>query len=376
MLLSQNGRKGIFWIWGCGLLLLSGCQSIQIAGDKAPPSKLENPYFLNKAKIEYPIAFLAKDKQGNAFLMVMGEKGEEPAYVIDEPVAPVQPRWNPKNGKLAFFSSYHYSHQELFSIEPDGTGRDWLSIGTTKGISRDADWGPEGDEILYLSDGTDRMEIYLLDITTQRSVRLTQSPLFQRISDPRMSPDGQMITFTLWDKDDHSANIAYFKNGFGEDTFLFTKAGPLVHYHDPRWSPDGKWLLAVTDRFGAEEIVRLDAATSWEQRLTYSNGVGKSLDPRVSPDGKWICYSSDRFDGAGVYRMDPEGHQDTRLTPPELRASQPVWTPDSKTVVFVGVDQAGNCELYRVSAEGGNLFKLTESPDLVKSNPEVRGAKW
>jgi Tol biopolymer transport system component len=357
------------------VLALSGCKSLQVAGKKAPPSKLENPYSLNKPKASHSIVFLGSDRKGDTFLFAMGDNGEAPAYVIDEPVAAVPPRWNPRTRSIAFFSSYHYANQELFSINPDGTNRQWLSMGTTKRAARDADWESDGMGILYLADGSNQREIYLLDMVSGQRVRLTQSPFFQKIFEPRLSPNGEVIAFGIADRDGYS-NIGAIYNGDPDNTYTLTKAGVGIHYRSIRWSPDGRWLAAVTDRFGSREIVKIDVNRSLEQRLTYSGGAGESWDPRISPDGKWICYTSNRANGMGVYRMDMDGRQDYRCTPPDIQAGQAAWYPDSKTLVFVGADRDGNSELYRVDAGGGNLFKMTESQAFAKSYPEVRGARW
>ena len=358
------------YLW---LIFLEGCGSLEVGRVKAPPSRSENPYAQNKPTSAKNVLFLGTGSTQGTFLMVMGDSGEEPAFVLKEPVLPEPPRWNPVEPSLAFFSSYHYPHEELFSVKADGTGREWLSLGTTRDACRDADWLPDGKGMVYISDGTDQSEIYLLEASAGERVRLTQSPMAVKISDPRVSPDGQRIAFVVSESD--YSNIDVIVNGRPTRTYEWTKAGPGVHYRNPRWAPDGKWLLAETDRFGKREIVRIDADTYWEKRLTYSS-PGESWEPRVSPDGRWICYTSNRGNGNAVYRMDAEGQQDRPESPPELRASQAAWYPDSKSLVFVGIDATGNAELYRVDADGGHLFKMTDSPEWVKSHPEVQGARW
>lgn len=77
-----------------------------------------------------------------------------------------------------------------------------------------------------------------------------------------------------------------------------------IWYGDPRWTPDGKYLICHANKSGDVESVRfsinknfdlwaIDVATAEQHQMT--TGIGPEVSPRVSPDGKKIiCLSSPR----------------------------------------------------------------------------------
>jgi Tol biopolymer transport system component len=334
---------------------------------------LDAPYTVNKPGAKKSVLFLGTSTSLNqTFLFVMGENGEEPAYVLKEPVTSVPPLWNPAASRIAYVSSYHFPGDQLLSVSPDGTDPKALTGGGIGKMSMDVDWTPDGGGLLIAGNETDRWEIYLLDAATGNKVQLSQNSGLDEISQPRDSPTGQMIAFVGRELD-HS-NIDLILNDRTGRIRELTKAGPRIHYANPCWSPDGKWIAAVTDRYGNREIVKIGIDSGIDERLTFS-GAGESWDPRVSPDGAWICYTSNRDGTNSIYRMDVQGSGNARVLPPGLQGSQAAWYPDSKSIVFVGRDNDGNTELYRVDGAGGHLNKLTLSPDIVKSHPQVQGVR-
>jgi serine/threonine protein kinase/Tol biopolymer transport system component len=88
-------------------------------------------------------------------------------------------------------------------------------------------------------------------------------------------------------------------------------------------------------------------------------------DPQFSPDGKRIAFYVDDGRQLDVYTYEWARDFTTRLTFDPAVDSNPVWSPDGRTIVFAssrGATQLAN--LYWVSADGsGEPHRLTESDD-------------
>ena len=103
---------------------------------------------------------------------------------------------------------------------------------------------------------------------------------------------------------------------------------------DPRISPDGKQVaFTIGDvNFDANRIVTQIYVTSIEggsmKQLT--TGDRSSSSPRWSPDGKKIAFTT----GGQVWVMDSDGDDKEQVTKVSTGAAGPVWSPDGKWIAF------------------------------------------
>ena len=154
------------------------------------------------------------------------------------------------------------------------------------------------------------------------------------------------------------------------------------HVHD--WSPDGKWLVTVSDR----DHIRINRTTyinygyqiylmqpdGQKQRRLTKDGV--NLQPRFSPDGKKILYSylrPDKVEG-GWWIMDVDGQNPREVYRHEgLPSSDSAcWSPDGKRLAVVlfdwsldekgrptrRADESANFRIEIMDADGKNRRPL------------------
>ncbi|MEP6571891.1 MAG: amidohydrolase family protein [Gemmatimonadota bacterium] len=123
-------------------------------------------------------------------------------------------------------------------------------------------------------------------------------------------------------------------------------------------SPDGKTI--AFELLGDIYTMPVAGGTA----LPITSGPAFDSQPRFSPDGKHIVYLSDRDGGENVWTMDVDGKRLHQITKggTSLYAS-PVWTPDgnyiiaSKTVGVLG----SRYELWLYHKDGGSGISLTSS---------------
>ncbi|MDR3416348.1 MAG: S9 family peptidase [Nevskia sp.] len=120
--------------------------------------------------------------------------------------------------------------------------------------------------------------------------------MLDRVSDPRLAPDGRSVAFSLRETD-FDANkgvrsiwLLSLKDANAQPQRLTAKGG---NADSPRWSPDGRTLFFLSARSGTTQVWRLDQGLGEARQVT-------SLPLEVnnfvlSPDGRRIALSLDVF---------------------------------------------------------------------------------
>ena len=129
-------------------------------------------------------------------------------------------------------------------------------------------------------------------------------------------------------------------------------SGPISLYA-PVSSLDGKRLFAGGHQLRSE-IVRYDVAS--KALIPFLPGLSiEGLD--FSRDGKWVTYVS--YPEGVLYRSTIAGQQRLQLTTPPMHANLPRWSPDAKSIAFMGSIPGQPSKIFLVSAEGGTSERLT-----------------
>src|SRR5260370_2496974 len=175
----------------------------------------------------------------------------------------------------------------------------------------------------------------------------------RRVSDPQVSPKGNLVAFTITDVDkttNKSTTQIYLVPLGGGETRQLTNDEHSSS--SPRWSPDSEKLAFVSARDGEAQIWTIDVSSGALKKITsISTGAG---DPVWSPDSKWLAFASDGYpeckdDACNKKRPDEvaqskvKGHVADRLLYRHWKA----WKDGLRTHVFV------------VSSAGGEARDLT-----------------
>lgn len=170
---------------------------------------------------------------------------------------------------------------------------------------------------------------------------------------PRWMADGRSIVFVRFEPDPQGflhPDLFRWEPESG-DVRRLTRAADL---RDPDPSPlaaDPGWAVAVRNRHGLSQIVRVDLK-SGEVRDVTAPSVEVVYDrPRLAPDGRRIAFARH---GEGSWRLvirDLESGEETAAAPPSGgTVSSPAWSPDGRTVWAV-VGDRGFIDLWAFSAD-------------------------
>jgi dipeptidyl aminopeptidase/acylaminoacyl peptidase len=134
----------------------------------------------------------------------------------------------------------------------------------------------------------------------------------------------------------------------------------------PQISPDGKRVVYQVTTVDLQKnkthpalwIAATDGKTAPKQ-LTPKNGPGK--EPRWSPDGKWVLFESDE----NLWVIPASGGDPRQVTNISTGASHGIWAPDGKSIAFVSAVYPEFSE--KPFAESDKLNK--EKADEIEKSP-------
>jgi eukaryotic-like serine/threonine-protein kinase len=167
---------------------------------------------------------------------------------------------------------------------------------------------------------------------------LSNGGMYARL--PRWSPDGKQIVFYGWDLEgklqiDQRNGVsgqpykvyAVSRNGGVPEQLIPNDPDPQS---DPNWAPDGsKIVFAGRVNTDSSMIRVLDVASHQITNLPESQGY---FSPRWSPDGRYVAALSAKTDG--IFLFDLRTRKWSELT--ESSAGFPNWSADGKYLYFLG----------------------------------------
>jgi TolB protein len=235
---------------------------------------------------------------------------------------PAQATFTGRNGRIAYsvgpiFPQEPPAPSQVFTINPDGSGRRQLTHVAADQTAGSPAWSPDGSRIAYVSNVRGDLELWVMAADGSGQHPVTSDPRFAHF-EPSWSPDGRRIVFSR-------CNVEF---GFA----------------------------AYCD------IARIDADGSHRRTLVAGHWIHERA--RYSPDGRKLAFSSNKggFEGA-VWTANADGGQLRRLTAPALEGFWPDWSPDGRRIVFSDHCCLPFSNVWVMRADGSGQHRLTNLRD-------------
>ncbi len=235
------------------------------------------------------IAYVS-DKSGKPELWLWSTKNGREVQLTDLGSRINAYTWSPDSKKIAF-SGDRYGNYDIWRVEVSTaevlrlTNRERYEVFPT--------WTPDGETILYveLNESWTGHDVMAMSSDGQNGRLVLQDRDFfdyragGTFGYPSVSPDGSKVLV----RSHRSGWINFWTVPIagGEPSPIAPESADQSH---ARWSPDGRWIVYVSNHNGTQEL-RVASASGGEPRVLVGPGEGVAASPEWSPDGKWVSYT-------------------------------------------------------------------------------------
>jgi Tol biopolymer transport system component len=169
------------------------------------------------------------------------------------------PRWSPDGSQILFLSWTTENRFDIYLMNKDGSHQQPIVASSADEMM--PDWSPDGSKIAYASNESGKYCIYIIDLLTQVTVKLTTDSVWD--FSPKWSTDGKQIAFisTSSDNNRDGRSQVFIMNADGTNIRQMTHYS-LDNFDDrPVWCPDDSCII-FTRPNGPLKLMMLNLANS------------------------------------------------------------------------------------------------------------------
>jgi eukaryotic-like serine/threonine-protein kinase len=220
----------------------------------------------------------------------------------------------------------------------------WLRISKDIAVSRSGAYA-------YLSGSDDSGD----GVLVSRDARLTSFPIAAGFVRPRLSPDGDLVSYHLASG---APSIYTYSLSQGTTSIVVTDEGSIGSVGavgDANWSPNGDSIV-YAGRVSSNEGLWIAASSGTGIPRRLLDVAGRVLAPAYSWDGAYVFFTQTTVGGRDIFAVSVEGGEVAQVVGSPTFAGQTATSPTGPWIAYSS-DETGDAEVYvmRFPGDGRSL---------------------
>jgi Tol biopolymer transport system component len=267
------------------------------------------------------IVFRAVGSDGSSQVYTIGPDGSGQRQLTDLDGDSFQPHWSPESNRIVFeFDPANVVANDFCNIATmnrNGGGLRILPLANGDQCENSPTFSADGHRIFYDGfDGVSREAIFSMKLNGNDR-RFVSDCQGTGVTDPEVSPDGTMISFTCFSDEGQAlfdANID--GSGLRQLTPFSAQVGVKAD-----WSPDSQRIMFITAVDEGQPDAQVNTWTiardgsDLEAVTSYPPGGTRAFGNSYSPDGQWILLRIEQDNLNALFKIRPGGTDLTQITP-------------------------------------------------------------
>jgi TolB protein len=258
---------------------------------------------------------------GSGQLFTIAPDGTEQRQITNLAGDAFLPHWSPESNRIVFeFDPANVVANDfcnIATINRNGGGLRILPLANGDQCEASPTFSADGHRIYYDGfDGVSREAIFSMD-RNGNDRQLVSDCQGTGVTDPEVSPDGMMISFTCFSPEGDSALFDADIDGSGlrQLTPFSDEVG-----NKSDWSPDSQRIMFITTAGEGTPDAQVNTWTiardgSDRRAVTnYPPGGTRAFGNSYSPDGQWISLRIEQGSLSALFQIHPDGTDLTEIT--------------------------------------------------------------
>jgi Tol biopolymer transport system component/DNA-binding winged helix-turn-helix (wHTH) protein len=293
-------------------------------------------------------------KAGEPSLWKIAANGGEATQIDETGTATWHPTVSRQDRKMVVQKILRSSGIYRVDLQEGGAQRTKTIVTSTNGRNEGPLPSPDGKRLLFMSDRSGSLEIWVSNRDGSAPVQLTN---LHGCGTPRWSPDGLWVAF---DVGEAGGQGIYVISAMGGTPRALVKDS--FENSVPSWSRDGKWIYFGSHRSGDDQVWKIPAEGGKPVQLTRLGGFA-ALE---SVDGKTLYYAKTRYENPEIWQVPAAGGTEAVASTTVRPKSWASWSITNRGIFFCpheGVGQAPVIEFFEFET------RLTRQLALLDKSP-------